>query len=900
MSTKVTVPFYGITRNTDSGISKDGECLELINARIKNGSVQPIGRPVILASLNKQYSGAYYHPNADKYLFIRNSDGGIDVYENDFKTYTVMSTSVSGVLRIEFIGNIVCLFKETALEYCIYINGSYTYLGQKPTLPKIFITQDSINYNVTVLQKYRALFTDGATDPSICFENISDGYMDDCISNLNKKGYFIDRCLVRYAFRMFDGSYILHSPVYLVQRYDDVTMSMMFSQTDSKYYITEAVGRSKSLCFSFQSASKLFSDFDTDRSSLPQGADLMTWEVGAVGFKPYFGFPQIDSSSLSAWKDIIVGIDVFVSKSIMDFEKKEKEFASGTTSGVSGKYYQYKKLSSRNIWKKVVEESKFYLAAEFDLNGRNIRTIDNVSNDNLVLQKELDDDAFTHNYLNSECSYVYNSMLHLGGIKQRYFEGYTGYDFSKGMNWTNVSLSATIYTYISTSKGVVIVKNTTLFPEPMTPFIMYPDARAFKMVILVTSGGTVYRKEFTLNKHQYLNLAYYYDETDNSGTTLNSLSYTSWSTGTDDILSESNAVEIREDTMRVSSVNNPFFFPAAHTYQPSGQKIIAMRSNTTALSQGQFGQHPLYIFCANGIYGMTVGDSVAYSTCVPISRDVCNNADSVRGLDQAVTFSSEQGLMIIEGSQVSCISKDIEGYLPSLVDTSPIIPKIMNVAKLYGSISTVIFHTYCAGANVGYNYAEKEIIVSNPGYNYSYVYSLVTHTWCKMSAKVAAYINTYPSIYSLVNETLSDGNIISTVLDMHNSHRSVSTVCLITRPIKMGSNAHKRILQSAFRGMVIRSMSDLYLRGEQVQFRNEELDIFKDVGLYILGSNDAENFELISGKEKMTDLRDLVTKMNKSKPYKFFMVALVGGVRTDVALNYMEFMVDESFNNRLR
>ena len=72
------------------------------------------------------------------------------------------------------------------------------------------------------------------------------------------------------------------------------------------------------------------------------------------------------------------------------------------------------------------------------------------------------------------------------------------------------------------------------------------------------------------------------------------------------------------------------------------------------------------------------------------------------------------------------------------------------------------------------------------------------------------------------------------------------------------------------------------------------------MGLYILGSNDAEHFELISGKEAITDLRDLVTKMNKSRAYKYFSVALAGGVRTDVSLNYIEFLADTAFTNRLR
>lgn len=50
----------------------------------------------------------------------------------------------------------------------------------------------------------------------------------------------------------------------------------------------------------------------------------------------------------------------------------------------------------------------------------------------------------------------------------------------------------------------------------------------------------------------------------------------------------------------------------------------------------------------------------------------------------------------------------------------------------------------------------------------------------------------------------------------------------------------------------------------------------------------------------MKDIRDLVTRMNKTKPYKYFMVCLVGGVRTDVWIDYIEFVYSESFNNRLR
>ena len=83
-------------------------------------------------------------------------------------------------------------------------------------------------------------------------------------------------------------------------------------------------------------------------------------------------------------------------------------------------------------------------------------------------------------------------------------------------------------------------------------------------------------------------------------------------------------------------------------------------------------------------------------------------------------------------------------------------------------------------------------------------------------------------------------------------------------------------------------------------FRGDTLELFENVGFYVLGSDDAEHFALISGTEAIKDLRDIVGKMNKSKAYKYFIFCFVGGVRTDISLNYIELLADESFNNRLR
>lgn len=64
----IKIPFTGINRSIDEGISTDGQCMELINARIKNGSVEPIGNPVLIHELtNTERYSTTHLPR--RYLF---------------------------------------------------------------------------------------------------------------------------------------------------------------------------------------------------------------------------------------------------------------------------------------------------------------------------------------------------------------------------------------------------------------------------------------------------------------------------------------------------------------------------------------------------------------------------------------------------------------------------------------------------------------------------------------------------------------------------------------------------------------------------------------------------------------------------------------------------------------
>jgi len=887
---KVNIQFGGITRNTDDEMCRDGECMELINMRLKDGSLQPVGNPILKASLSDRYKTAYYHSLADKYLMIKDTDESVDVYDNSFKFISTLSPDIKDVKRLEFIGNIVCVVKEGIIEYCLHIGGVYKYIGSKPPVPRLMIGQKTKTEMVVTESEY--YYQLKGEDSDLDIHNIGYSFFNECISLLEKNGYFVDITLIKFGLRMFDGNYIYISPAFMAWNKGSENVTFKFGDIYSAnldYFqsVNMSIGK---MVFKPKSSA--------DSKSI--------YEFAVMGFMPTLSFSNLN---LESWKDLIIGIDVFASRSIMCNELKDNiEYTNyrgnDIISGTGLKYHQYQEKKDKLI-KDIQEEHQFYKIAEYDINGNLINRIDDVRNDSISLEQMLDEDSYSTLDISADYSYVYNSRLHLGSIKNLYSKGW-GSNYLSPLGASTTTYAGSVSTYINTDKGLVIVKQLVPdIPNMITPLLSYPDNRAYKMTICVNGK----RKDFALSKHKYLNIAVFLNTTTitiTGGRNEEQYSYpdlseddiSKWGSGVDDIV-EQNTILYRQNVIKVSELNNPFIFPSKTTYQPSTQPVVGMCSNTTALSQGQFGEHPLFVFCEDGIYAMTVGTDVVYATSRPMSRHVCTSGKSIKGLDQVVAFATIQGLMVVSGSDVECISTGINGFLPSCSDSSPIIKKILDVAKFGACISAAEFKDYIVGAEIGYNSKEREVIVSNCFYPYSYVYSLTSQSWFKIPISIRSFVNTYPDILAL-SEVTNNGITTTNVYDMDNSHRSVSTVALVTRPIKMGTMTLKRIVQSALRAIVKRSLSDLYLRGESVKLRGEDLTIFSDVGFYILGSNDAEHFNLIAGKEKMVDIRDLITKMNKSKPYKFFMVCLIGGVRTDVAINYIECMVDESFTNRLR
>lgn len=183
---------------------------------------------------------------------------------------------------------------------------------------------------------------------------------------------------------------------------------------------------------------------------------------------------------------------------------------------------------------------------------------------------------------------------------------------------------------------------------------------------------------------------------------------------------------------------NPFVL--RHVVAVGNESILGLSAAAKALSQGQFGDFPLYVFCTDGIWGLSVTDTGTYSAKQPISRDVVTNAESITQLDSAVAFVTNRGLMLISGSEVSLLSAQLDG----LNLNEDFIRAVVNAfATQVGrespySPDEVQFTEQVQDALIVYDYAHRllhvftDLEISREEYgngNKHYVYSFDTQQW---------------------------------------------------------------------------------------------------------------------------------------------------------------------------
>lgn len=658
-----TIPFSGIVLDTSN--PQDGQLTAMVNLRhTSTGSISPTGVNKKIYTISNHRELIYIHKGNGYENWIT-FDGSTIYYEayrygndkvvrpmyyNDGASSEakigVPIYQIDGLNDITSVGNTLVVLTDGGIFYflCYLYGSSGTYVYKNISINEDDITVKINQTERSVYRKNNISFPyDVVAGYVACSGETPKGEIYEPIDKLKSDGLIQNVSLVRWAVRMYDGTHILHSaPILLMVRMPIAIHGFMDSDYGS---------RSVSADYAYY---KIKIDITIPKtlkeSDIYKGIDIFMAEI------PYYDDTDTYKNDLQAIK------------------------VGGNYSFGGDPFY----TNDEKLRERILETANFYRIAQYDFdsdkfNNNTLSDIPDLSDilKNLVYQPTLTDDTYSHNKLIAEKIFNYNSKLHISGTSQKLYDGYPVEMFISYAGSTVDVIKYISKTYIKTESGTSIVVRDQDIPNGdnlllLSPYISYPDSRAYNMEITIIyrvreeSGAlTNYRfsASFDLTPHDFLNLAYYLPTGEINPITISGAVITE----IPEAPQSSNNIETTPNKLKVSATDNPFIFPVEQTYTIGNGKIIGMAAATPALSQGQYGQFPLYVFTDEGIYMMQVGTGeVIYSNVFPVSRDICSNARSIISLDNAVAFTSDRKLFVLSGYSAKSISDSLEAdYIPN-------------------------------------------------------------------------------------------------------------------------------------------------------------------------------------------------------------------------------------------
>lgn len=451
------------------------------------------------------------------------------------------------------------------------------------------------------------------------------------------------------------------------------------------------------------------------------------------------------------------------------------------------------------------------------------RTLLNIEEDylqSLVNREVMTDDYDSHDKIIPKYAFGYNARVNLANIRKKLFDGFNAgamLPFTDGYvkHWSDTSpttldkiINISVYVFIKQDgKDIIVHGEAGVFGyENPVLFLYYPNGNAYKAIVTAWDYfGTFY--EVPLERHAFLNGAFYYGGwNDLEKRTYNSPTISS---------EEERTIEI-PNKIYTSEVNNPFYFPVTGINTVGTGKILGISTAAKALSQGQFGQFPLYAFTDEGVWALEVNSSGGYSAKQPITRDVCLSSKSITQIDSAVLFTTDRGIMLLQGSQAMCISDVLNGENAVPITVLPKIDKILEHADLSkGTLRILPFMDFVRDCRMIYDYEYQRIIAYNNSKeyncNYAYIFSLKSKQWGMMQSNIADNVNSYPDALAVLN----DGSLVNFSDETDKVYKGI----VVSRPIKLDAyDIHKSVDSIIQRGVfkkghvksILYASNDLY------------------------------------------------------------------------------------------
>jgi hypothetical protein len=582
------------------------------------------------------------------------------------------------------------------------------------------------------------------------------------------------------------------------------------------------------------------------------------------------------AGELAQWSDIISSIDIFVSPQFYTYTQNPNDDEFTIDRGLG-----FNPPANTQINRQIIENGNFYLIRQIPVrngnnnqdprlrsNGGEVEPGYEPTNENIVVRERMSDDYGTHDELFAEKSFAFNGRINLAGVSKKIFNG-----FNPACMWHRIgdashnTTTATVVIEtdgreitVESAEGDVYFTNST----NKVLWFYYPNAGA-KRAYLTLGGQNI---GLELIPHATLNGAYYCSLDEDA--VQQTVQYIPTPSSDEQRLVE------QPNKVYTSEVNNPFYFPASGVNAVGAGEILGICSAVRALSQGQFGQFPLYAFTTEGVWALQTNSEGGYSAVQPVTRDVCIDADSITQMDDAVLFVTARGIMVISGSTSQCISEVIDGRVGFSLG---VMTEKANALKLLAgdpavTLEMATFERFREGMRMLYDYRHQRIVVYNDTmeeekkkYPYAYVYAMEEQQWSVAVNNLVDHINSYPDAIAVTTD-----NMVVNLSEDEEPQGGIPFV-MVTRPMDLGAaDIHKTVTAVIQRGVFDKNHI------QQVLF----------------GSRDLLYWHLVSSSQNS------LLRGYRGTPYKWFRLMVLGILDKGESIAGMTVQYDTRLTNKPR
>lgn len=877
------VPLKGVASHPYEIGAEDGTLDCAVNLINDGSGLKPLFPPKSVDSIPEGFKLLYVHRHGGyTHYILRNPEGKLAFQDKGEEQTTPIDSDTTQVDDIVHVGNTLLFLSPDGIEYQLWKEGRYKKIGNKiPELDIRFGLGDRLD-NVSDLTGSQAIaklsgyLNEGREKTNKRLNNdLLDerrelsrevaGVVNKIISvNTDEAGRFCHPFLVRYAYRMFDGTLTHHS--------QPVLMIPSTGNAPAVFYMAYSTPINTGNIISFISTCSLYRQIETSS--------------------------QV--ASLQEWSDVIRSVDIFISKPF--YTHRQDGQIDGFYAGVPESYSLTKDKGWEQLYKdgesdntdkaghirlseysqsELQEQIKscgdFYFLTSCQIKdlSAGLQKVEVPKNylSGLVNRERMSDDWDSHDTLIAKRAFVYNGRVNLSGISKKLHK------------WNKLSniipLQPGSANLMAASIKMNIEGDTKVFNTEEMPgdglyiprYIFIGNTNATSISFHTIHGVN----DCPLQPHPTLNGAVFVNYIGKPVTTAVATSETYPA-----LPSESADATVQlPNKLYTGEINNPFKFPVSGIHTIGTGEILSVSSAYKALSPGQFGQFPLYVFTDDGIWALGVGKEGQFTNMQPISTDVPEDPNSVTQIDDMVAFISKKGLVVLKGADSLPISDAVRDHRFRSTDWEGL-NQAMKLQHAYfaqlpqgsglscvGEPFEVSFSDISEQGKIAYDYVHRRIIVYRNDRPIAYVYSLQSKLWGMQRVDYSETIKTAP--YSFVTD--SKNRILD--LSTEDATRAVPVV-MVTRAIDFEA---PEMLKTVYKTII----EGKHTNGNAVT-----------ISSILYGSNDYDKYGILN-----TSIDNVLSGRGGS-PVKAVRVAMFGGYTKDNYTGSTIHTIEPKRTNKIR